>query len=154
MNKLTSLILFLGLNFGALAFGSYLMGTNPSANEWYQNLPRAPWTPPGWVFGAAWFTIMLLFSIFIGLQYNQTKEKRKLIWIYLVQLCLNISWNPVFFHYHQIGLALLILILLFSSLLYLLFYSETWNKRIGLLVLPYVIWLMIAISLNLYPLIA
>jgi hypothetical protein len=45
------LILFLIINFGALGIGGLLLG-NPATNEWYQSLNKAPWTPPGWVFGA------------------------------------------------------------------------------------------------------
>ena len=52
--------LFLLLNFGALAIGSYFMNNGPQSN-WYLTLNKAPWTPPGWVFGVAWTTIMICF---------------------------------------------------------------------------------------------
>jgi tryptophan-rich sensory protein len=58
------LILFLLINFGGLALGSYFMG-DLDKNVWYKSLDKAPWTPPGWVFGAAWFSIMLFYSIFM-----------------------------------------------------------------------------------------
>ena len=50
------LLFFLLLNFGALALGGFLMGEGPSS-AWYSNLNKAPWTPPGWVFGASWTVI-------------------------------------------------------------------------------------------------
>ena len=70
-----------------------------------------------------------------------------------MQLALNIFWNPVFFYFHEVLLAFIILLLLFASLVLLLTQSRTIKKPEGLLVLPYLIWLVIAISLNLYPLI-
>jgi benzodiazapine receptor len=58
MKLLKISIFFLVLNFSALAIGSWLMNNGPITN-WYMNLNQAPWTPPGWVFGIAWTTIMI-----------------------------------------------------------------------------------------------
>jgi len=46
------LFLFLLINFAALALGG-LATSDGVVSLWYQNLNQAPWTPPGWVFGAA-----------------------------------------------------------------------------------------------------
>jgi len=51
------LITFLLLNFGALAVGGFFTGKGVPS-YWYSDLIKAPWTPPGWVFGFAWTTIM------------------------------------------------------------------------------------------------
>jgi tryptophan-rich sensory protein len=77
-----NLILFLVLNFAALGIGSFLMGSSPVENSWYQSLNLAPWTPPGWVFGAAWTTIMTLFSIYMMLVFREYPTKQNRI-IYL-----------------------------------------------------------------------
>ena len=45
-------IAFLILNFLALAVGGLFTGKGVPS-EWYVNLARAPWEPPGWVFGSA-----------------------------------------------------------------------------------------------------
>lgn len=39
------IILFLVLNFAALAIGGLFTGDGVPS-EWYQNLNKAPWTPP------------------------------------------------------------------------------------------------------------
>ena len=44
------LVIFALLNFGALAIGGLFTGGGVSS-EWYASLNKAPWTPPGWVFG-------------------------------------------------------------------------------------------------------
>ena len=60
--KLTKLIIFfIIINFGGLAIGSWLMNNGP-LSIWYTSLNQAPWTPEGWVFGAAWTTIMFCFQ--------------------------------------------------------------------------------------------
>ena len=58
-------ILFLLINFTALAIGGFFTGKGVPS-EWYINMNKAPWTPPGWVFGFAWTTIMTLFAIYMS----------------------------------------------------------------------------------------
>lgn len=137
--------LFLFINFGALFLGSLLMGS-PIENEWYQQVNKAPWTPPGWVFGAAWFSIMACFAIFLT---RSLRWNHKTSWvIYFLHIALNISWNPVFFRAHWVVLGLLLLILLFLTLIW--FFKQSKDRFSSLLLLPYLIWLCIAISLNGY----
>ena len=40
------LILFLIINFGALAVGGFFTGKGASS-DWYSSLAKAPWAPPG-----------------------------------------------------------------------------------------------------------
>ena len=100
------LVFFFLLNFGALALGSYLMGEGPTGN-WYTNLNKAPWTPPGWVFGASWTLIMVCLSIFMNKAVQIDSLRTSILWIYAVQLVLNILWNPLFFNLHWTGFALI-----------------------------------------------
>src|SRR4051812_13176506 len=111
-------LLFLFLNFGALALGSVLMG-DPMTNAWYQSANKAPWTPPGWAFGAAWFTIMALFAVCMTLLVGKTANRKQLLSLYAVQWVLNVCWNPVFFRHHMPVAGLLILIALLLVLLVL-----------------------------------
>lgn len=143
------LIIFLVLNFGALALGSYFTGKGVPS-EWYAELNKAPWTPPGWAFGAAWTTIMICFSIYMAYLWPLEDNKSFLIGIFVVQWLLNISWNPVFFYYHNILGGLLIIAALTILVEYFLFHYWSDLKWKSVLILPYCIWLLIATSLNAY----
>ena len=143
------IIVFAVLNFGALGIGSYLMGGGPGS-DWYQNLDKAPWTPPGWVFGAAWTTIMICFSVYMAELWRSTNNLNVVILLFVVQWILNVMWNPSFFKYHHVLLALVIIVLLtviiaklFVSNLSILGYKSLW-------ILPYLCWLFIATTLNAY----
>lgn len=145
------LILFLVLNFGALAIGGYLQGEGPGG-IWYQNLNIAPWTPPGWVFGAAWTTIMICLSIYMAALVKV--EKSPLIYIlFSLQLVLNVLWNPLFFKYQLTGWSLFVIIALFLVVFAMTAISIKPLKWQWTLMIPYVIWLAIATSLNAYVLI-
>ena len=142
------LILFFILNFGALAIGSWLMDKGPTTN-WYLSLNKAPWSPPGWLFGVVWTTIMLCFSFYMTSLIGH--KPLNYIWIlFFIQFTLNISWNYFFFNIHMIGVALFILISLTVLVGYFLinFYNLMGKK--SLLIAPYFIWLLIACSLNMY----
>ena len=121
--------------------------------EWYQNVNKAPWTPPGWVFGAAWTTIMLCFSIYMAYAWRQIGNKNFLIGLFAFQWVLNVAWNPVFFKFHQVGFGLLLITSLTFLVGYFLIGIWPQMKVKSLLVLPYFIWLLIATSLNAYILV-
>lgn len=147
--KLT--ILFIIINFSGLAIGSWLMDNGPLAT-WYTNLNQAPWTPPGVVFGIAWTIIMICFSIYLGQLFTQ-KFTSKLVILFIIQFILNVSWNYVFFNQHLVILGLIILLLLTSLLFYYFFKISNKKGKYKLLLLPYILWMCVATSLNLYILI-
>ena len=146
---ISRLILFLALNFGALALGGIFAGQG-AVSDWYDGLQKAPWTPPGWVFGFAWTSIMICFSIFMSMAWEKINNKKKFVLLFSIQWILNVGWNPSFFYYHNVLLGLIIICSLTLLIAYLLVY---YYKKIGSLaffLLPYLIWLSIATSLNGY----
>ena len=143
-----SFILFIIINFSALVIGTWLMNDGPQS-EWYINLNQAPWSPPGWVFGIAWSSIMLLFSAFMTFLVQVDRSKKVLI-LFSIQFVLNVFWNYLFFNQHLIILGLLnILFLTFLMFYFLVTYKHKLKKK-RFFVLPYCIWLIVATSLNLY----
>lgn len=142
------ILLFLTINFGALAVGSWLMDNGPTTS-WYLDLNQAPWTPPGWVFGVAWTTIMICFSIYMAFLYEKQKSK-ELIGLFALQFILNVSWNFVFFNQHMTALGLINILLLTALTFYFLLRYRATLKLKSILIIPYCIWLGIASSLNLY----
>ena len=145
------LIIFFAINFGALMVGRLLQGEG-ARSLWYQGLNIAPWTPPGWVFGLAWFSIMFCFSFYMAYA-TDFKVLDTLMVLFIIQLILNIGWNPAFFRFHQTGLALGIIVLLTFVMGYFFFSGLKSMPWKSLLVLPYFAWLLLAASLNLYALI-
>ncbi|SFN61724.1 TspO and MBR related proteins [Bizionia echini] len=145
------LILFLVINFGSLAIGSWLMGDG-ATSSWYTNLNKAPWTPPGWVFGAAWTFIMICFSVYLSYLFKDYKSPI-LIGVFTSQVILNIAWNFLFFNQHLVFMALITIVLLTLIVFYFFFtYRMDAMNSWRYLLLPYMIWLCIATSLNLYVL--
>jgi len=143
------LIIFIIINFGALAIGSFFTGKGVPS-DWYTDLIKAPWTPPGWVFGFAWTTIMICFSIYMAYLWPVAENKNLLITLFIIQLILNVGWNPTFFYYHNIlaGIVIISALTILVGFLLLLYWPEQKMKTV--FILPYFIWLLIATSLNGY----
>lgn len=137
---------FLIVNFGALAIGNWLMANGPRT-EWYTNLNKAPWTPPGWFFGVAWTTIMICFSIYMAYLYKLTPNIKLKI-LFSVQFIFNVIWNFIFFNQHLIFAGLICIIILTVIVGKFLFDYKNLLKNKSLLIAPYFIWLCIATSLN------
>lgn len=142
-------ILFLILNFFALALGSYFT-SDGVISDWYLGLNKAPWTPPGWFFGVAWTVIMILFAAYMANVWTKAQDKKRVLVLYGLQWILNVSWNPVFFHWHQAGLGLLVISGLLVLLLVMYSRFRPLIKNKSLLLLPYVAWIIVATSLNAY----
>lgn len=151
MKKWLYIVLFLVFNFGALGIGRFLMNSGP-VSVWYIELSKAPWTPSGWVFGVAWSIIMFFFSLYMAMLLNQ-KNSNHLWSLFAVQWGLNVSWNWIFFSLHQMFFAELVLISLTSVIAFMMF--KNWNslKYYTLLIIPYLLWMLVANSLNIYAII-
>jgi tryptophan-rich sensory protein len=148
MKFLKPFIIFLIINFGALGIGSLFMAAGPKS-EWYLQLNKAPWTPDGWVFGAAWTAIMICFSAYMVFLYIKRTTNKVLV-LFVTQFILNISWNFLFFNNKLIDISLVNIILLTVIICaFLMTYLKDLKWK-SLLILPYFIWLCIASSLNLY----
>ena len=117
--------------------------------NWYMNLNQAPWTPPGWVFGVAWTTIMICFSVYMAYLFMEISNL-SLILLYLIHWIFNISWNYIFLNQHAIGYGLMCIIALTTIVtLFLINYRKLLQFK-SLLIVPYFLWLLIATSLNAY----
>jgi tryptophan-rich sensory protein len=151
MKYLIRVVVFLLLNFGALAIGSIFTKSGVSS-DWYSSLSKAPWTPPGYIFGIAWTFIMICFSFFMAKIYGSAKGeiRKKIVIAYTIQWILNVLWNPLFFYLHKTEIALIDISLLFLVVTYFMYTGYKQIQLFVVFVLPYFLWLLIATSLNGY----
>lgn len=117
---------------------------------WYETLNKPYLTPPSWVFTPAWIFlyILILFSI-ITYAYTKTQKNKTAGYVFFgIQMLLNLSWTPVFFHLQKIRLSFLIicLLMIFIILTVIAFYKV--SKIAAALLVPYIIWVGFAIYLN------
>ena len=119
---------------------------------WYKNLNKSSITPANYIFSIVWSILyFLMFISFLIIVQNKECNPYCLGIVYfMIQFSLNLMWTTVFFRYKMIKLSLFLifLIFLFGSFTYLNFYKI--NKFAGYLLIPYLLWLLLAFYMNLY----
>lgn len=118
-----------------------------SPSDWYANLNRAPWTPPGWVFPVVWTALYVMMAIAAARVANLPGAGVALA-LFALQIALNTLWTPVFFGAHRVGAGLVIICALWLVVAFMLVAFWRLDRLAGALIAPYLGWLTIAASLN------
>lgn len=124
--------------------------THKEVVVWYDNLHKPNITPPGWVFSVVWPLLYLLIGIASWLVWKKRKEHAIAfpLFIYFFQLLLNLFWSVIFFKLHFIDLALLEMYLLIIFTVFNLMVFWKVSKLATVLLVPYLVWIGFAFSLN------
>tara|TARA_Y100000992_G_scaffold64767_1_gene39901 strand:- start:513 stop:977 length:465 start_codon:yes stop_codon:yes gene_type:complete len=144
-NKYFSFIIILLITFAAPAIGSY--ATSTFKEPWYSEIILPSFNPPSWVFAPVWSSLYLMMSLAIWKIWINTFDI-KLLKIYFVHILFNSTWTIVFFGFHQIGLALLNLIIILIFILILMKEYFKKDKISFYLMVPYISWSSYALVLN------
>ena len=144
-NKYFSFIIILLITFAAPAIGSY--ATSTFKEPWYSEIILPSFNPPSWVFAPIWSSLYLMMSLAIWKIWINTFDI-KLLKIYFVHILFNSTWTIVFFGFHQIGLALLNLIIILIFILILMKEYFKKDKISFYLMVPYISWSSYALVLN------
>lgn len=119
-------------------------------NEWYRTLTRPPLTPPSWVFGPVWTVlyVMIAVSIYLFLRNNQGQVGAVVYVLLGLHLLSNFAWTSLFFGLKAPTWALVDILILDFSLLYLVFTFWQISKASSALLWPYLAWVLFATYLN------
>ena len=144
-NKYISFAIIFLITFAAPAIGSY--ATSTFKEPWYSEIILPSFNPPSWVFAPVWFSLYLMMSLAIWKIWINTFDI-KLLKIYFVHIFFNSIWTIIFFGFHQIGLALLNLIIILIFILILMKEYFKKDKISFYLMVPYISWSSYALVLN------
>ncbi|WP_427004698.1 TspO/MBR family protein [Pseudarthrobacter sp. H2] len=154
-HEVLALLLFLGAS--ALVAGLGGLATASNVNGWYATADKAPWSPPNWVFGPAWTVLYLAMAVAAWLVWRRRNGKsRAALTSYGVQLALNLLWTPVFFGLYTVlgtpalWTAFAIIVALAVAVATTVTLFGPISRAAGLLMLPYLSWVVFAASLNLW----
>jgi translocator protein len=143
------LIITIGICLLAGIIGSVF--TAAGIPVWYAGLVKPAFTPPAWVFAPVWTVLYILMgiSLFLILRSDGKKEYFRIsLILFVVQLILNGMWSYLFFGLRSVSLGLFCLVLLFVVLLCTILMTLRVSRDAGLLLVPYLLWLCIALYLN------
>lgn len=118
-------------------------------NGWYATIVKPSWNPPNWIFGPVWTILYLLMgtSFAIAWQKGGAAGKNMMQW-FAIQFVLNLAWSPAFFYFHNIELALVIIVLMWITILITIFAAGKVKPVAAWLLVPYISWVSFAMILN------
>ena len=119
-------------------------------NPWFDALRKPGFMPPGFVFGIVWPVLYALLGIALAIIIAQPPSDRRRLGLILffAQLALNFAWSPIFFAGHDISLAKMVIFVMALIAGYCAGQFYRIREVAGLLMLPYVGWLVFAGALN------
>ena len=136
-------VLLLGFLSGKLAGSS-------AENPWFAMLRKPDLYPPPETFAIAWTVLYVMIGFAAALVASAwgARGRSLALALFVAQLVLNLAWSPLFFAMHRIGAAFYLLLLL--DLVALATVIAFWRVRMqaGLLLVPYMAWLLFATVLN------
>ena len=117
--------------------------------EIYMHLNKPLLSPPGWLFPIVWTFLYILMGISSYMIYiSQDDRRENTLIIYAFQLFINFCWPLFFFNLHNYFIALMILLVLIVTVIYMMILFKQINKTSFYLNIPYIIWLFFALYLN------
>lgn len=129
-----------------------LGATMTDLGPWYAQLRKPAWQPPDWLFGPAWTVIFALttLSAVTGWRTSSTGTQREwIVGLFALNGVLNIVWSALFFRFRRPDWALVEVVLLWLSIVWLIFGPTRHSPAARWLLLPYLAWVSFAGWLNL-----
>lgn len=147
MKRFLPILSFVVISFAVGYLSSVIQG--PSMQEWYPSLLKSSLNPPGIVFAIVWPVLYLLMGISAGMIWNMRSIYTWLtIFLFFVQLGLNLLWSVTFFGMQAPVVALVVLTLLFVAVLMYMAIAYMQRHLVAYLNIPYLLWLLFALYLN------
>jgi tryptophan-rich sensory protein len=128
-----------------------LGGAMTQVGPWYHHLAKPAWTPPDVAFGVIW-TVIFAFAAASGalawLAAKRAATRETLIGLFAANGFFNVFWSLLFFTLHRPDWALWESLALWLSVAALAVFLTRVSRTAGLLTVPYLVWVSVAVLLN------
>ena len=129
----------------------FLAGQSSGADTaWFRGLEKPAIYPPASTFSIVWtiLYVMIGFALAIVCSAWGARWRTAALAVFAVHFALNLSYTPVFFGAQEIAAALIVLLLVDVTLLVVIALFWRVRRTAGLLLLPYLAWVLFATVLN------
>ncbi|MEX2524495.1 MAG: TspO/MBR family protein [Gammaproteobacteria bacterium] len=138
---------WLALTFAAAAIGGI---ASAAAGDFYIQLARPVWAPPGWLFAPAWTTLYILMAVSAWLVWRKHgfQNARTALIFFMIQLAVNALWTWLFFVWRMGGVAFAEILLLWVLIAVTMAAFRRLHTPAAILLLPYLAWVTYAAALT------
>ena len=139
---------FLAATYLVAGISAYF--TTAEIPHWYAALAKPAFNPPNWIFGPVWTTLYTLMAIAAWLVSKSpaAPARSTALALFWIQLALNFAWSFIFFSAHQIGFALIEILVLWLTLVLTMIAFFRVSPIASWLFVPYLAWVSFASLLN------
>lgn len=131
----------------AVSMSAGFIGSRFPPGQWYQELEKPSWNPPGWLFGPVWTLLYILMGIAVWMVWRERGFSTG-VYLFMAQLVLNALWSWLFFGLNRPDLAFFEIILLWGLILATMILFWRVRPVAGALFVPYLLWVSFASVLN------
>ncbi|MHB1023027.1 MAG: TspO/MBR family protein [Acidobacteriaceae bacterium] len=147
-HPLLALVGFLVACYGVAAISSSF--TIHEIPTWYAALTRPSFNPPNWIFGPVWTLLYGLMAVAAWFVWKlpRSPQRTGALFAFWCQLMLNFLWTPVFFSFHLLLAAFVVIVALWFTIAATLILFWQQSRVAGLLMVLYLAWVSFASVLN------
>ncbi len=116
----------------------------------FATLVKPSLTPPGFIFPIIWTILYILMGLGYGYLKVHNLNTLDIKKAYYTQLIVNLIWPIIFFLFHLRLLAFIWIIILDYLVLSMIIKFIKKEKWVGLIQIPYLVWVLFATYLNLF----
>lgn len=145
IHYIISPLFYIGIAFSGRMFN------DQGVTDWYPEIIKPSYTPPGSVIGVVWTIIFILSAISLILFVNRGRQSKAfwpIIGIFIFNGVVNIAWSYIFFTKHMIGLAVIDALLILITVGIIMVLVWPYSKVSSILLFPYLLWVSFASYLN------
>lgn len=148
LTNIIKLIIFCILCLSVGWVGSVFTDSTPN---WYQQLNKPSFNPPGWVFAPVWTALYIMMGVSAYLIWQKGLFEKKVkiaLSFFIIQLLLNAIWTPLFFSLQSPLLAFIDIMFLWLAILITIVLFYKLSIAAASLLVPYILWVTFAMILN------
>lgn len=120
--------------------------------NWYRQLIKPPWAPPGWLFGPVWSVLYILIAISFGkvfILFFQKQIPFIVVLPFILNLVFNFAFTPLQFWLQNNLLASVDILLVLITLVWAMVTIYPHTRWIAYIQIPYLLWVCFASVLQL-----
>ena len=124
--------------------------TSNEIGTWYTTLKKPTFNPPNYLFGPVWTLLYILMGISLYMIWEspKSKERKKALKVFSLQLFFNFWWSILFFSFHLLFVAVIDILLLWIYIIYMIKLFKEVKPLAAFINIPYLLWVSFATVLN------
>ena len=129
----------------------FLSGQSAGADSaWFAGLDKPASYPPPAAFGIVWTILYVIIGLAVAVVCAAWGARGRTLALvaFAIHFVFNLAWTPVFFGMQQIAGGLVVIALMALTLLAVVVLFWRVRRIAGLLMLPYLAWVLFALALN------